>query len=299
MSTTALFSSLYVNEQTEKSLEITFGKVTQQVDTPGLKLKPPFISKRFAISTAKQNVLLSFDRLRTGDDIKMSSDFEIEFQVREEGDIRNYYNDLKGRDGDVKEIVQARGTKAAIEAVESMDINDLIPPLDDEGNQIEGQGFSQVMTAEIHERLQNLLDGENDGTNWQIDILGVYPSGFEFEPESEAKLAEIVAIRQEAVKLGLRQQNALKAREVYAQEAEADAQYLRTISEQTGISSDTALSQIFCLKTARDAANVNAPLTPGCMGSGSEIAYAVDGTEGQHQMQAPAPAQEVAAPKPE
>ena len=95
------FSGLYINESTEKSLEITFGKVTQQVDTPGIKVKWPLgIDKRFAISTAKQDITCSFDKLRTGDDIKMRSDFLVEFQVREEGDITNYYNDLKGRDGD-------------------------------------------------------------------------------------------------------------------------------------------------------------------------------------------------------
>lgn len=270
----ALFSSLYVNENTEKSLEITFGKVTEQVDTPGLKVKPPFVSKRFAISTTKQDVKLSFDKLRTGDDIKMRSDFLVEFQVREEGDIRNYYNDLKGRDGDVSSIVMARGNKATIEAVESMDINDLIPPLDENGNPVEGEGFSAMMTAKIKDRLQKLLDGENDGTNWQIDVLGVYPSGFAFEPESEAKLAEIVGIRQEAVKLALREKNAAKALEVYKAEANADLAYLKEFKDK-GIDDDQALAQIFCLKTARDAANINAPFTPGCMGSGSGVSVAV------------------------
>lgn len=273
---TALATSLYINESTEKSLEITFGKVTKQVDTPGIKAMWPFgIDKRFAISTAKQNVELSFDKLRTGDDIKMRSDFDIEFQVREKGDIRNYYNDLKGRDGDVKSIVEARGNKAAIEAVEKMSITDLIPPLDKDGKPEKSDGFSKKMTENIKTRLQELLDGKDGGANWEIEILGVYPKGFAFEPESEAKLAEIVGIRQEAVKLVLREKNAIKAKEVYGQEAAADAAYLKPFQD-AGITDSSALAQIFCLKTARDAANVNAPLTPGCMGSDSGVAVAVD-----------------------
>jgi regulator of protease activity HflC (stomatin/prohibitin superfamily) len=271
------YSALYVNQAREVSLEVTFGKVTEQVDTAGLKFKKPFISTRFPYTLTRQSIEIDEDtKLRTGDDIRLTAGFTVDFQIEEGADIEKLYLDLKGQGGDLVDVVNVRAKDSATRALEALTIEDLVPPAKTEAEELatEGQpetGFTDMMTTGIKERLQ----AEFVEQGWPVEVLDVYSKGFQFDSASESKLAEIVRIRQEKVKLVLRQENAVKAAEVYAAEAGADAAYLNVLRD-AGLTSPTALAQAFCLKTARDAGNINDAFTPGCIGGDSGVAVAVD-----------------------
>lgn len=282
-----LFSGLYINEAREVSLEVKFGDVVDQEDTPGLKWKTPWLSSRHAYSLARQtSVIDNSTSLRMGDDIRLTGGFTIEWEIKEGTDIKKLYFDLKDREGDLDDVVTVRGRDAAIRALESLTIQDLIPEQDieamtstdteAEGTDADGadvetsESFTDKMTTGIQTRLQT----EFDQQEWPIRVIAVYSNGFEFEPESEEKLAEIVGIRQDRVKLILREENAQKAKEVYGVEAEADAAYLRGLVE-AGYPVDQ-LDHALCMKMQRDAGRVNEPFAAGCGGSNSGVGVVVD-----------------------
>ena len=118
-------------------------------------------------------------------------------------------------------------------------------------------------------RAENLMDEEG----WPVRIIGVYSTGFNFSQDSEARIAEIVGIRAERVKLDLRAENAERAREVFAAEASADAAYINALRTEAGLQ-DGDVAYALCLKMNRDAGRVNEPLAAGC-GTGNGVGVSV------------------------
>ena len=274
LATAALFttaagcSGTYSNEARQVSLEVEFGKVVDQENTPGLKLKTPFISDRFAYSLAKQTTKIPrMEKIRTGDDIKMDLDFTVEWEIIEDTDVSKLYFDLKDRGGDLENVLEVRAKDAAVQVMETMTIDDIIAEAkDDTADEI---SFTERLKGGIHTRLQEELQSQG----WPVRIMAVYTNGYSFTQKSEARLEEIVGIRQESVKLGLREENAQKAKEVFREEAQADAAYLQGLREAGVPEEDLAYS--LCLKMNRDAGVVNQKFATSCASSGTAVSPVV------------------------
>ncbi len=284
------WSGLYVNEGRQITLEVLFGNIVDQVNSPGLKVKMPFFADRFAYSLARQTSPIdNTTTLRMGDDLRLDADFTVEWEIQEGVDAGKLYYDLKDRGGDIDNVVMVRGQDAAIRTLESLTIEDLIPPNADMPQAQTGAdtsaSFTQLMTSGIQGRLQQ----EFLSQGWPIKVISVYSNGFKFSPPSEIKLEEIVGIRQERVKLALREENAVKAAEVFAAEARADAAYVNELVAK-GLGEDQ-IGTALCLKMARDAGRVNEPFAAGCNnGASLPVAAAVPLPAKQQPGVAPAPA---------
>ncbi len=269
---TLAFSSFYINEEREVSLEVMFGKVSDVENTAGLKMKNPLAS-RFAYSLARQSTPVSeATNLRTGDDLRLSGRYYVDYEIDQDADVNKLYFDLQDQGGDLENVLSVRAKDAAVRAIESLTIEDLMPEEDPNNPDAEIESFTDMITSGVQDRLQSSLNAEG----WPVRIIGVYSDGFNFSNDSEDRIAEIVGIRAERVKLGLRQENAEKAAEVYATEAAADAAYINALRETAGLT-DADVGYALCLKMNRDANRVNEPLAAGCnAGGGSNVGVVVD-----------------------
>lgn len=278
---TLAFSSMYINEERQVSLEVLFGKVSDVENTAGLKFKNPLAS-RFAYSLARQSTPVSeATNLRTGDDLRLSGRYFVDYEIDEGADVNKLYFDLQDQGGDLENVLSVRAKDAAVRAIESLTIEDLMPEEDPNNPDKEVESFTDMITTGVQNRLQAALNAEG----WPVRIIGVYSDGFNFSKDSEDRIAEIVGIRAERVKLGLRQENAVKAQEVFAAEATADAAYINALRETAGLTDDQ-VGYALCLKMNRDAGRVNEPLAAGCGGEGADLGVVVDPT---NKSQAPAP----------
>ncbi|MFN3828302.1 MAG: SPFH domain-containing protein [Micavibrio sp.] len=280
--TTAL-SSFYINEERQTSLEVLFGRVTDKETTPGWKWKNP-LSSRYAYSLARQKTdVTEATNLRTGDDLRLSGKYHIEYEVDEKADVNKLYFDLQDQGGDLDNVVQVRAKDAAVRAIEALTIENLMPEEDATKNQ-EAASFTEQITGGINARLQDQLTKEG----WPVKIIGVYSDGFHFSQESETRIEEIVSIRAEKVKLGLREENATKAEEVFRKEAQADAAYLEKL-RAAGLP-EKDLGTALCLKMNRDAGRVNEPFAAGCGGTNDNKTGVVVPAPLKKAAAAPAPA---------
>lgn len=263
---------LYVNSDRQATLEVQFGKVTDVVTDSGLQFKIPLITDKFTHSLARQKVEVELQNLRMGDDIKLKSGkFIIEYEIDENpngqpADLKKLYFDLKDQGGELDNVVEARAVDAAVRAVEALGIEDLMPEEDEETGKPKEVTADASFNGKLKKKIKDELQASLIQQGWPVKVIDVFSSGFQFEAESETKIAEIVAVRMEKVKLGLREKNAAKAKEVFRKEAEADAAYINTL-RNAGLPIEQVY-QALCLKMSRDAGKVNEQFSAGC-GNGS------------------------------
>ena len=240
--------SFYINEAREVSLEVKFGQVTDIETTPGLKFKTPWLSSRYSYSLARQTSEVGAGTtLRTSDDVRLSNPFKIEWEIDENADLQSLYSELKGTGSDISDVVEVRARDAAVQVFETLTVADLAE-----------EGFTANIKTLIKSKLlNNLLE-----QGWPVRVLDVLSDGFTLSPGSESALDAIVDIRQEAVRLDLRLENASKAVDVYKKEAEADKAYLDELSS-AGLPEDDLVCALQ-YKMARDAGRVMQPFAQVC-----------------------------------
>lgn len=272
-----LLSSFYINEERQVSLEVLFGRVNHVEKAPGWKWKNP-LATRYPYSLARQKTTVDqATNLRLGDDLRVSGKFDVEYEVDETANVPKLYFDLKDQGGDLEGVVQVRSKDAAVRTLESLTIKDLIPDTEKEG---EESSFTNKITMGIQQRLQKDLTEQG----WPVRVLGVFSDGFHFTPDSEKRIEEIVRVRADRVKLDLRQENAIKAQEVFRDEAKADRAYIDALRD--GGLPDDDVAKALCLKMARDAGRVNEPFAAGCMGGAiPPVGVITPPAEGQVQPQ--------------
>lgn len=281
---TTTYSSIYIQNPNEKSLEITLGDISGQINTSGPHIKAPWpIGKLFTITTAQIPISIEAKEYRTGDNFRMTGGMKFNVSVNENADITAYYKDLNRDASNLEKRIKELAEYATVAAYESIGIDDLLPELDPDGNIVkpkkgEEKGFIRKLAKEAQEKLQAQLDlGPNgDGTKtWGLVVSKALPESPVLDAASETRLSEAVKIQQDAYLLALREGIVAKRNEVLAKEGEADSAYLTPFIAQ-GITDSSALASILCNKTASDASNANDPLTPGCLGTGGKFAAAVN-----------------------
>jgi len=257
------FGSFYINEEREVSLEVRFGQIVDIETTHGIKLKTPWLSSRYAYSLARQTSEVGTGTtLRTSDDVRLRNPFKIEWQIDEAADLKSLYSELKGTGSDIADVVEIRARDAAVQVFETLTVADLAE-----------EGFTANIKAQIKAKLQNNLSEQG----WPVRVLDVLSDGFTLSQGSESALEAIVNIRQEALRLDLRLENAGKAIDVYKKEAEADAAYLNELTEAGLPSEDLVCALQY--KMARDAGRVMQPFAQVCGADGGNAAAVTLGQE--------------------
>lgn len=274
----ALLSSVYVNEAREVSLEVSFGQVTDVVTEPGVNWKTPFVAQRFGYSLARQTTRIGeATTLRTSDDVRLSNPFTIEYKIDENADLQNLYFQLKGSGEDLQDVIQKLASDVAVRVFEGLQVTDLAE-----------EGITDQITQGIQTRLQADLNSKG----WPVQIIDVLSDGFNLSPESEGVLERIIDIRQEAARLELREQNAIKAEEVLRREAQAYVAYANEL-RAAGMPEADIRCAIYD-KMAMDSGRIMEPFAQVCGGSGETFDIAVP-TDAANDV---APAARAAAPRP-
>ena len=260
----AVAGSLYVNEAREVSLEVTFGKVTNVVDEPGINAKYPLITSRYAYSLARQTTEIGQETtLRTSDDVRLINPFTVEFQIDQNADVENLYYQLKGSGEDIEYVVQKLARDVAVRVFEGLQVTDLAEP-----------GVTDKITQGMQDKLQEELSAKG----WPVNIIDVLSDGFQLSEESEEVLARIIDIRQESARLDLRQTNAEKAENVLRTEAQAYVAYAEELSA-AGLPAEDLRCAIYD-KMAQDAGRVMEPFSQVCgvasASVGQDIAVTID-----------------------
>lgn len=243
----------YVNKKKEVHLEIQFGDVTNVVTEPGVQWKTPFITTKEGYSLTRQTISLDETlTLRTSDDVRLTNPYGIEFEISAGNDgtdeistediqkLKKLYFDLDG--SDVDDIVILRAQDAAVQVYEAYNVTDLAE-----------EGFTQKTNDAIKKRLQEMLDEQG----WPIRILAVTSKGFTLTEDSEKVLERIIDIRQEKIRLELREENAQKAKEVFKIEAESHVAYIEEL-KKTGLLNEHIVTALQ-LKMASDIGRVMEP----------------------------------------
>lgn len=285
-----LASSIYRNEPREVTLEINIGgEIVEQVSEVGLHLKTPWpFSRIIQYSTAMNITPTESENVRMGDELRMAySGFECQWNINPDADYTRLYEDLRGSGEDITTIAQATQLDALTRAAETLGIEDLIEVVeadaDAETPAVEGEepvvdvGFVSTLST----RLETLLADSYEDQGWPITVSKCLSRSYRFDQDTETRLARLAGIRQERVELEYRDDNAIRAQDVYANEAIADAAYVRPLIE-AGMSPESAASALCVFKAATEG-NLAEPLTPGCFGGGQQIAVTVPmpGEEGQ------------------
>lgn len=274
----ALWGSIYVNEAREVSLEVRFGNVVDVVTEPGLNFKIPFFTSRYAYSLARETTRIAEGTtLRTSDDVRLTNPFTIEYKIDENADLKNLYYQLKGSGEDITDVIKKLASDVGVRVFEGLQVTNLAE-----------DGVTDQITGAMQERLQADLKAKG----WPVTIIDVLSDGFQLKPESEAVLARIIDIRQEAARLDLRMQNAIKAEEVLKREAQAYVGYAQVL-KAAGVP-EADLRCAVHDKMAQEAGRVMEPFAQVC-GSGSgqlgdQIAVAVDPAKVRPVLNVPAPA---------
>lgn len=201
--------------------------------------------------------------LRTSDDVRLTNPFTIEYEIDKSADLKNLYFKLKGSGEDIEDVIQKLARDVGVRVFEGLQVTDLAE-----------QGITDRITKDLQERLQADLTAKG----WPVTIIDVLSDGFQLSPESEDVLERIIDIRQEAARLALRQENAVKAQATLAAEAEAYVKYADVL-RAAGMPEDDIRCAIHD-KMAQDAGKIMEPFAQICgNGTGqfaSDVAVAVD-----------------------
>ncbi len=267
-------SPFYVVDRTEVAIETLFGQIVEQEDEPGITLKNPLSGvERFPL-TQQDAVIGEGTEMRTGDELRLAVGMTAKWAIRQGSDIRILGENLPKDGGTTAlgKIVNKIFEDAGIRAAESLSINDIITPTDLNPAQEDAEEAATFTTL-LKERTQRFAQEELNVQGWPVEIITVLTSGFHFiGEETEARLAEVVGLRQEELKLKLREQNADQARKTLEKEAAADSAYILPLLAD-GISPEAAISALCIVKST---GAHNAPFTPGCFGGASNVSAAID-----------------------
>ena len=284
-------SSLYRNEPREVTLEIGLGgEIVEQVSEVGLHTKMPWpISSIKQYSTALNTTPTESENVRMGDELRMEyAGFACQWNIDPNADYTRLYVDLRGSGEDIDTIAEATQLDALTRAAETLRIEDLIDITDADAPELaEGEeeietGFVGTLTT----RFEDILNESYAEQGWPINVQKCLSRSYRFDGDTETRLARLAGIRQENVELDYRNDNAIKAEGIYAQEAAADAAYVRPLIE-AGMSPESAASSLCVFKLASEG-TLAEPLTPGCFGGGQDIAVSVPMPEDGDNLPQPA-----------
>lgn len=234
------------------------GQIVAVYKEPALHFKRPWIQSSHSYDLRRDKGGVTAETsLRTSDDIRLINPFTVEFEIDEKADIQKLYIDSRGQD--VSDIVSQRAKDSAVRVFETLRVTDLAEP-----------GVTDKIKSLILHKLQEDLDKEG----WPIKIRTVLTDGFKLDPKSEEELAKIISYRQEAARLDLRQENAIKALSVMAKEAQSDAAYIDGLAK-SGVPKEGLVCALY-IKKLVDANRIGVPLVAGCDAS-QAVSVAVPG----------------------